>query len=344
MGKINFYNYTFYELHNFLKNHEIKQYVGQQLFNWVYKNDQIEFDKMINISKTSRNLLSNLFYFDHFEIKKILKDKETIKFLFKLNDGNFIETVLMVFNYGYSICVSTQVGCNMGCKFCASGCKNKIRDLTCGEIILQYIEANRYCKKQFNQRINNIVFMGIGEPFDNFQNIIKALHIFVNKYGLGIGARHITISTCGIANKIIPFGNAMPQVNLAISLHAANDNLRSKLMPINNLWKLETLISECKKYYALTKRRLTFEYILLDGINDNIEHAKQLIKLIKGLTCYINLIPYNETFLNNFKRSKHVNEFCNFLNKNGLLTTIRLERGSNILAGCGQLRIQQYDK
>lgn len=344
MEKNNFYNYTFNELVNFLKNHEIKQYVGQQLFNWIYKNDQVDFNKMNNISKRTRTILSNLFYFDYFKTKKILKEKDTIKFLFELSDKNIIETVLMSFDYGYSICISTQVGCNMGCKFCASGCRKKVRDLTCAEIVLQYIEANRYCKNNFQQKINNIVLMGIGEPFDNFQNVLNALDTFINKYGLGIGARHITISTCGIVDKIIPFAKLMPHVNLAISLHTPNNNLRSKLMPINNLWPLEKLINECKKYFTLTKRRLTFEYILLEGINDNIDNAKQLIKLLKGLTCYVNLIPYNETYLNDFKRSKNVNEFCNFLNKNGLLATIRLERGASISAACGQLRIQQYDK
>lgn len=344
MEKINFYNNTFDDLIYFLKKHEIKQYVCQQLFNWVYRNDQIDFNKMDNISKILRNNLNNFFYFTCLETKKILKDKESIKFLFQLSDGHFIETVVMMFNYGYSICVSTQVGCNMGCKFCASGCKKKIRDLTCDEIILQYIEANRYCKNHFNQKITNIVLMGIGEPLDNLQNVIKALKIFTNKYGLTIGARHITVSTCGLVNMIIPFAKAMPQVNLAISLHAPNNNLRSKLMPINNSWPLEKLLNECQKYFALTRRRLTFEYILLDEINDSIDIAKQLLSLLKNITCYVNLIPYNETYLNNFKRSKHVNEFCSFLNKNGLLATIRLERGASISAACGQLRIQQYDK
>ncbi len=301
---------------------------------------------MSNIGKDNQALLDSLFCFDKLEIVNVLTDenKETVKFLFKLRDENFIETVIMKFDYGYSVCVSTQVGCNMGCKFCASGTHKKIRNLDASEIVLQFVTANDWLINNANARLSNIVVMGIGEPLDNFQNVTTALKTIICQHGLEIGSRHITISTCGLCDKIIDFAKVLPQVNIAISLHASNDSIRNELMPINKTYPLAKLIATCKQYLEISNRRLTFEYILLDGINDSDENALELVGLLKGLLCYVNLIPYNETYLSNFKRSKRVKQFFNILNKNKLQATIRLERGTKIAAACGQLRIQHHEK
>lgn len=346
MVKQSFYNLDLIQLENYLSKLELKPFVAKQLFNWVYKKHVTDFKLMSNIGKAAQEKLSNHFTFDHLEIIKTLTDenKETIKFLFKLKDNNFIETVIMKFDYGYSVCVSTQVGCNMGCKFCASGTHKKIRNLDASEIVLQFIEANSWLEKNAKAHLSNIVVMGIGEPLDNFDNVVTALKITTSQHGLEVGSRHITISTCGLCNKIIPFAKELPQINIAISLHASNDKTRDKLMPINKAYPLATLINTCKQYLEVSNRRLTFEYILLDGINDSDENALELVKLLKGLLCYVNLIPYNETYLSNFKRSKRVKQFFNILNRNKLQATIRLERGVKIAAACGQLRIQHNDK
>ncbi len=220
---------------------------------------------MSNIGKANQVKLDSLLIFDKLEIVNVLTDtnKETIKFLFKLRDDNFIETVIMKFDYGYSVCVSTQVGCNMGCKFCASGTHKKIRNLDASEIVLQFVTANDWLINNVKARLSNIVVMGIGEPLDNLQNVTTALKIITCQHGLEIGSRHITISTCGLCDKILDFAKALPQVNVAISLHASNDNIRNKLMPINKTYPLAKLIDTCKKYLQLTNRRLTLEYILL---------------------------------------------------------------------------------
>lgn len=346
MTKTSFYNFDLSSLEQWLVSHDLKKYTAKQLFNWVYKKNVTDFKQMSNIGKANQVKLDSLLIFDKLEIVNVLTDtnKETIKFLFKLRDDNFIETVIMKFDYGYSVCVSTQVGCNMGCKFCASGTHKKIRNLDASEIVLQFVTANDWLINNVKARLSNIVVMGIGEPLDNLQNVTTALKIITCQHGLEIGSRHITISTCGLCDKILDFAKALPQVNVAISLHASNDNIRNKLMPINKTYPLAKLIDTCKKYLQLTNRRLTFEYILLDGINDSDENALELVDLLKGLLCYVNLIPYNETYLSNFKRSKRVKQFFNILNKNKLQATVRLERGTKIAAACGQLRIQHHEK
>lgn len=342
MKKLSFYNYDLKGLEEILTKQNIKQFVAKQMFNWVYKKQVTDFKQMSNIGLENQKKLGDLFCFDTLRIIKILCDKnnETFKFLFELDDRNFIETVVMKFDYGFSVCASTQVGCNMGCKFCASGTHKKIRNLNANEIVLQFVLANEWLQTNFKAKLSNIVVMGIGEPLDNFDNLITALKIITCQHGLEIGARHITISTCGLCNKLLDFAKLLPQVNVAISLHAPNDTIRNKLMPINKTFPLDMLIKTCKQYLKLSNRRLTFEYILLDGINDSDENALELVALLKGLLCYVNLIPYNETYLSNFKRSKRVKQFFNILNKNKLQATIRLERGTKIAAACGQLRIQ----
>lgn len=344
--KTSFYNFTLEQLQDFLVANKMKPFAAKQLFDWVYKKHVIDFKQMSNVAKQNQILLDKLLVCDELTIVKVLVDdnKETIKFLFKLKDDNFIETVIMKFDYGYSVCVSSQVGCNMGCAFCASGTHKKIRNLETSEIVLQFVMANNWLMANCNDKLSNIVVMGIGEPLDNFDNVINTLKIIINPYGLEIGSRHITISTCGLCNKILDFAKQLSQVNLAISLHASNNDIRNKLMPINKSYPLEKLIATCKEYLKLTNRRLTFEYILLQDINDLPEHALELVQLLKGMLCYVNLIPYNETYLSDFKRSTKVKQFFNILNKNKLQATIRLERGTKIAAACGQLRIQHHEK
>lgn len=340
------FNYSLQALEDKLLSLNLKKYNAKQIFEWIYKKKIFDFKQMTNLAKNTREVLDKNFIFNLLTIVKVSSDKkkEAIKFLFKLHDGNYIETVVMQFNYGYSICISTQVGCNMGCKFCASGANKKIRNLEPSEIVLQYLCAWQYLNKTKKINISNIVVMGIGEPFENYNNLIIALKTFINPFGLQIGQRHITVSTCGLIPKILHFAKDMPQVNLAISLHAANNNLRSSLMPINKVYNLNVLIETCKKYLKMTNRRLTFEYILLKNINDSQKDALALVKLLKPLLCYVNLIPYNETNLCNYSRSDKINNFFNILNKNRLLATIRLERGTKIDAACGQLRIKECQK
>jgi 23S rRNA (adenine2503-C2)-methyltransferase len=277
-------------------------------------------------------------------IKKITdSSQETIKFLFELDDRQCIESVLMKFKYGYSICISTQVGCNMGCKFCASGLYKKVRNLTVDEIVLQYTTINNYLKKTHNTNISNIVIMGIGEPLDNYENLSNAINIFKDRLGIGVGSRHITVSTCGLAECLISFVKDFNQINLAISLHAPNDEIRNKLMPINKRYNLHSLFNAIKEYTKLSNRKLSFEYILLDKINDQDHHAEQLAKLLGGIMCYVNIISYNSVNEHNFKPSQRTKEFCAILNKHQIKHTKRLERGIEINAACGQLRIN-YEK
>jgi len=295
---------------------------------------------MTNIAKSSIKILNDHFYFDQLSVFDVLVDDrdETTKFLFKLSDNQKIETVIMKFNYGYSICVSSQVGCNMGCKFCASGLLKKVRNLSTNEIVLQFLYANKYLLEHKNEAISNMVVMGIGEPFDNYDNLVNAINIIKDHYGIGLGARHITVSTCGLVNKIIPFANDLPQVNLAISLHAANDQTRDVIMPINHRYKLKELMDEIKKYIEITNRRVSFEYILLKNVNDDQKHLNDLVRLTKGLLCYVNLILYNSVDENGFEASDQAEHFIKELNKNHIICTKRLERGSKINAACGQLR------
>jgi 23S rRNA (adenine2503-C2)-methyltransferase len=301
---------------------------------------------MSNIAKPTIEILENHFQFnDLIETKKYIDSQDgTIKFLFRLDDNQCIETVLMKFNYGYSICISTQVGCNMGCKFCASGLKHKVRNLTTDEIVLQFLKVNEYLSKQNNDRISNIVIMGIGEPFDNYSNLAKALHIFKEHFGIAIGARHITVSTCGLINCFKDFAIDFNQMNLAISLHAPNDEIRSQLMPINKKFHLKLLMDSINEYTKHSNRRISFEYILLENINDQDIHAHQLCKLLKGLLCYVNIILYNQVNEYSYKPSSRIKQFCAILNKNNIKHTKRLERGRQINAACGQLRINYENK
>ena len=333
------YDLDIEELEEYFLSINDKKFHANQLFSWLYDKKINNIDEMSNIKKETRDRLKKDFSFNKLEIVKIEKDIDVSKYLFKLNDCEHIEAVIMNHDYGNSICISSQVGCNMGCKFCESGRRKKVRNLTTSEMVLQVICA----EEELKEKITHVVIMGIGEPFDNYDNVMKFIKIINNPKGLKIGSRHITISTCGIIPKIEEFISFPYQVNLAISLHAPNDNLRSNLMPINKVYPLNDLIKTLKKYIEKTNRRLTFEYILLDGINDTKEHALELSKLIKGMNAYVNLIPYNSTDNLGFNRSKTIQimRFYDILKKNRINVTIRREFGTKISAACGQLRSKE---
>ena len=291
---------------------------------------------MTNISKEVREKLKQDFSF--YKIKMLIKQqgKNVNKYLFELEDGNKIESVLMFHDYGTSICVSSQVGCNMTCAFCESGRLKKVRNLLAYEIVQQILQI----EEDINKRITHVVLMGIGEPFDNYDNVLRFVKIINCGKGIDIGSRHITISTCGVIPGIKKFMNEEGQVNLAISLHAPNNALRSRIMPINKAYPLNELMETIKEYINKTNRRVTFEYIMLDNVNDSEENAKELALLLKGINCYVNLIRYNETENIEFKRTKEwkIMKFYDILKKNKINVTIRKEFGGSVDAACGQLR------
>lgn len=338
---MNIYDMTLENLENYFLNINEKKYRASQVFSWLYEKRVKSFEEMTNLGKALLERLKKDFNIYTPIIVKEENDKDVSKYLFKLNDGEHIESVLMYHNYGISLCISSQVGCNMGCVFCESGKRKKIRNLTTSEMLLQIIEIER----KINKRISHIVVMGIGEPFDNFDNLVNFIENANNPKGLNIGSRHITVSTCGIVPKIYEFSHLKYQVNLAISLHAPNNELRDKLMPINKVYPLEELIKAVKYYIEKTNRRVTFEYILLSEINDGEKEARELVKLIKGLNAYINLIPYNQGNSNNFKRTKNENimKFYDIIKKEKINVTVRREFGSNISAACGQLRSKKEE-
>ena len=338
---MNIYDMTLENLENYFLNINEKKYRASQVFSWLYEKRVKSFEEMTNLGKELLERLKKDFNIYTPIIVKEEHDKDVSKYLFKLNDGEHIESVLMYHNYGISLCISSQVGCNMGCVFCESGKRKKIRNLTTSEMLLQIIAIER----KINKRISHIVVMGIGEPFDNFDNLVNFIENANNPKGLNIGSRHITVSTCGIVPKIYEFSNLKYQVNLAISLHAPNNELRDKLMPINKVYPLEELIKAVKYYIEKTNRRVTFEYILLSEINDGEKEARELVKLIKGLNAYINLIPYNQGNSNNFKRTKNENimKFYDIIKKEKINVTVRREFGSNISAACGQLRSKKEE-
>ena len=317
----NIYDYTLEELEEYFLSINEKKFKATQIFEWLYKKRVNSFDSMSNIKKETLDTLKKDFIINDIEIVTYKEGKDVIKFLFRLNDDQKVEAVLMKHDYGNSLCVSTQVGCNMGCKFCESGRLKKVRNLSTYEMVLQILKIEELLKI----RISHVVLMGIGEPFDNYDNIIKFIKIINSGKGIDIGARHITVSTCGIVPKIKEFIKDGNQVNLAISLHAPNNEIRNKIMNINKVYDINLLIDTLKEYINKTNRRVTFEYIMLDGVNDSKECALELAKLLKGMNCYVNLIPYNETSHIEFKKSsdEHIKLFLDTLKKNSINVTIR---------------------
>ena len=332
----NIYGLTLNDLENYFLSINDKKFKAVQIFEWLYKKRIDNFDLMSNIKKETLEHLKKDFNTNKLNIIDKKEGKDVTKFLFELEDNQKVEAVLMNHDYGNSLCVSTQVGCNMGCTFCESGRLKKVRNLEVHEMVLQILQVESI----LNIRISHVVLMGIGEPFDNYDNIIKFIDIINSGKGIDIGARHITVSTCGIIPRIKEFIKNGKQVNLAISLHASNDELRSKLMPINKAYPLEDLMKVLKEYIKESNRRVTFEYILLDNINDKEENAIELSKLIKGMNAYVNLIPYNETTHIEYKKSSKdkILKFYDILKKQNINVTIRREFGSEVMAACGQLR------
>ena len=331
------YDFSREKLENFFLENNEKKFKATQIYEWLYKKRISDFDLMSNVSKSTISLLKENFKIEELKLLASQSDVDVDKYLFGLSDGNKIEAVLMNHDYGYSLCISTEVGCNMGCLFCESGRLKKVRNLLPSEMVLQILQV----EKIKGIRISHIVLMGIGEPFDNYDNVIEFVNIINDPKGIDIGARHITISTCGLIPKIKEFSHLDKQVNLAISLHAPNNEIRDKLMPINKVYKIEELIKALKEYLDITKRRVTFEYIMLSGINDSIKCATELATLLKGMNAYVNLIPYNSTSNDSlFKKSSKENimAFYDTLKKNNINVTIRREFGSKVSAACGQLR------
>ena len=331
------FNFTLKELEDYVIFKGYKKYSATNIYKWIYKRLVLDFSLMTDISKELRNDLKENFSLD---LPKIVKKEEsadkTVKYLFEFSDKSLVEGVLMFHNYGISYCISSQVGCNMGCKFCASGLKKKSRNLYAFELVSMMLKASI----DSNKTIHHVVIMGTGEPLDNMDEVLKYIHIINEGVGLEIGIRHITLSTSGIVPKIYELADKGLGINLALSLHAPNNKLREEIMPINKAYKIEEVIEALKYYFNKTKRRITFEYLLLRGVNDNSKCAKELVELIKGLNAYINLIPYNHVDEFDYMESKRedVNKFYDYLKKEGVNVTLRHKMGDDISAACGQLR------
>lgn len=338
---MNVYGMTLEALEKYFESINEKKFKAKQLYKWLYEKKINSYNEITDIKKEVIIKVKEDLSLNKLELVTVERDKDTNKYLFKLEDNEYIEAVLMRHDYGRSICISSEVGCNMGCKFCESGRRKKVRGLKVYEMVTQILLV----EEDINEKITHVVVMGIGEPFDNYENVTDFIRIINSPFGLKIGSRHITISTCGIIPKIYEFMNFPYQVNLAISLHAPTNEIRDKIMPINKVYQIEALIDSIKKYIEKTNRRVTFEYIMLDSINDSELDAQSLAHLLKGINCYVNLIPYNETENISFKRSEmfKIMKFYDILKKNKIEVTIRREFGSKISAACGQLRSKKEE-
>jgi len=339
-------SYSYEELKNIVLSLGEKDYRVGQIFKGLHMG--FDFSEMTDLSKQFREKLSENFCAQPVKIIQSLKSvDETEKFLFLLRDGNVIESVLMKYKYGYTLCVSTQVGCRMHCAFCASGLNGLVRNLEAGEILAEVITANKYLNGGLGdkRKIINIVLMGSGEPLDNYDNVIKFLRLVSEKNGINISTRNISLSTCGIVPKMYDIANENLSVNLTVSLHSPFDDERSQIMPIAKTYKISQILDACSNYFEKTGRRYIFEYVLINGKNDTAKYAEQLIKLLKGRPCHINLIRLNEVKENNFKSTtdKEAYRFLGLLEKSGLSVTLRRRMGEDIDGACGQLR-QRYLK
>ena len=328
------------EIEELIKELGLPKFRAKQLYKWLQKGAQ-SFDEMTDLSKPLRQQIAERGYIANAQIEAKFCSKldETVKYLFKLNDGLFIESVLMKYNHGYSICISTQVGCRMGCSFCASTIDGLERSLTASEMLAQIMSAER----DMNIRISNVVLMGMGEPFDNYDSVLRFLQLVGEEDGLNIGMRHISLSTCGRVDGIYELMEHKLQLTLSISLHAPNDEIRTRIMPINKKYGVDELLKACKDYIAATGRRISFEYAMIKDVNDTDKCADELISKLKGMLCHINLIPANEVRENDYKRTDNdrLQRFKQRLEKGGMNVTVRRTLGADISASCGQLR-QRY--
>lgn len=339
----NIYDFSLEDLQEWMKENSEGAFRAKQVFSWLYK-DVSSFGEMKNLPASTKEKLANSFEIILPKVEEVYESKldGTQKMLVSLKDGNLIESVLMKYKHGNSICISTQVGCRMGCKFCASTLDGRIRNLTAGEILGQVIMGQRV----LGDRISNIVLMGSGEPLDNYENVIKFLELVNADYGLNIGQRHITLSTCGLVPKIYELADIGMSITLAISLHSTSDEKRREIMPIANKYSISQILEACQYYIDKTGRRITFEYSLVAGVNDGKDDAKSLAKLLKGMLCHVNLIPVNEIKENELKKpsKKAILDFEEILKSQGIEVTLRREMGSDINAACGQLRRSYLEK
>lgn len=331
------------ELQQFLQGMGQQKFRAKQIFSWIARG-AVDFDEMSDLSKQLRQELKLFAVVSGLNIRKkfVSSIDGTTKYLLELSDGNIIESVLMKYIHGYTACISSQIGCKMGCSFCASTIAGFRRDLTGGEMLEQILAIQR----DSGVKVGNVVIMGIGEPFDNYDNMLKFLKLIHDPEGLNIGYRHITVSTCGLVPGILRFADENMQVNLAISLHAPNDQIRGRIMPVGRKYCIDKIIEACKIYTEKTKRRVTFEYALIEGVNDSPDNAAELASMLRGLLCHVNLIPVNSVQESGYRQSgrRHIDEFAALLTKRGIETTVRRELGSDINAACGQLRRSEMEK
>lgn len=315
-----------------------KSYTASQVYSWLHKHQVSSFDEMTNIKKELRENLKKIYYISDCTIEKKLVSvyDETVKYLFKLNDGELIESVVMKYKYGRTICVSSQVGCKMGCSFCASGIAGFVRNLLPGEILSQVYTA----QKDLGIKISHIVMMGVGEPLDNFDNVMRFLELISDENGQNIGMRNISLSTCGVVSGIYKLMEKKLQLTLSVSLHAPSDEIRNRTMPVNSRWNIETLLKACRDYTAATNRRISFEYAMISSVNDSDDCARLLAKRLKGMLCHVNLIPVNSVKERDYRKSsgERIAAFIKILEKSGINVTVRRTLGSDINASCGQLR------
>ncbi len=332
---------TFEELLSAFEEKGIQKFRAKQVYEWLHRHLAQSYDEMTNLPKSLREQLESEFPLINCKIvrKQVSKKDSTVKFLFAMHDGDFIESVVMKYKYGYTICVSSQVGCKMGCAFCASTIGGFKRSLNAGEILAQLYAA----QKDLGERISHIVLMGMGEPLDNFENVMRFIALATNENGLNISMRNISLSTCGLVPKMEELLRRRLQLTLSVSLHAPNDELRSKIMPVNKTYPVDELLAMCRRYTQETSRRISFEYSMLAGVNDTDECARLLASKLKGMLCHVNLIPVNEVAESPFKPSspERVERFVSILNKNGINATVRRKLGSDIDASCGQLRLKE---
>lgn len=341
MEKIDIRSLNYQELAEEVKALGLPKFRTDQIYSWLFEKGVRDFSEMSNLSKDLRQALDERFVIRNCTIDTKLCSKldETVKYLFELGKGEFVECVVMKYKYGYSICVSTQLGCKMGCKFCASAIGGFKRHLTASEILSEIYTA----QSDLGIKISHIVLMGTGEPLDNYDNVMRFLELVTDEKGLNISMRHISLSTCGVVPRIYDLAEKKLGLTLSISLHAPNDKIRSQTMPVNSKWNIEELLAACRYYTKVTSRRISFEYAMIDSFNDSVECAEELASRLSGMLCHINLIPVNNVRENNYERSneKNIKRFISVLERHGLTVTVRRTLGSDINASCGQLRAKK---